>query len=777
MYAKVLIDIKAKSLNRLFDYKIPDNLKDDINIGDRVIVPFNHQKRLGFVIEIINESNLANKNIIENLDVLPTISKESFLYLNYLKETNKTLLINILETILPSELFISYEQYISLNNIEDINKLSNELKLLFNNKKEIKYTNKLKDYKKEINQLVNEDVLTHYKKYQQKGKRKTINVVKYNKDHKPYNRINNYIDLIEFVKTNDNNNLVRNDIVSKGFSLSSINTLIKHEVFVVKEKEVYREITFKDTNKIKPHKLTHEQEIAYEGIKKSFNTNDIVLLHGITGSGKTEVYMHLIKDILLENKKVLFLVPEITLIAPTINYFKSRFNIEITHYNSNLSKGERYDSWLKIVNDEAKIIVGTRSSSFLPIKDLGLIIVDEEHDNSYNQTERVQYNLIDILKIKSKFNNAPIILGSATPKINSMYKALNKEYKLYELKNRATNKPLPKIHLVDMKEELLNGNTSIFSKLLKDKINEKLKKDEQIILLYNRKGYASFILCRTCGFVNKCPNCDISLTYYKNDNTLRCSYCNYKETKQTACSSCGSNKIGEVGLGIEQIYEIVRHTFKDSKVLIMDERSTRTKGSHEQKWLDFKNQKYNILVGTQMVSKGLDFKNVTLVGVLMADLELSSPNYLAKEHTYNLLTQMVGRSGRSLAGEAIIQGYKLDNPAIKLIDKPYKLFYKDAIYQREIMKYEPFYEMSQILVKNKSYLKSYTDAFKLKKALEGSGKIVLGPTEPIIKYIKGEYRFVITIKDKKMNYKEIFNKIENLKTDSIINFIKIPEII
>lgn len=775
MFAKVLVDIKIKSLNKLFDYKIPNDMINDIKVGMRVIVPFGEQERLGFVIGLTNESSLASKSIIELLDIVPTINKESFHYIDYLMSTNKTLLINVLETILPSELFIKYDQYLLLNNKDNFNKLSNNLKELFNNKNEIKYTNNLKKYNNEIKKLINDNILTLDKRYEQKGKRKVVDLIYYNKMHASYKNINRYTNLIDYVK--NNNGLTRKEITNKNFSLSSVNTLIKHGVFYISKEEVYRDINFIETNKIKEHTLNNEQLKAYNGIKENFNTKNKILLYGITGSGKTEVYMHLIKDVLKENKKVLYLVPEITLVAPTVNYFKSRFNTEITHYNSNLSKGERYDSWLKIINDEAKIIVGTRSSSFLPINNLGLIIVDEEHDNSYNQTERVQYSLIDILNIKSNLNNAPVLLGSATPKITTMYKALNKEYKLFKLKNRATNKPLPKIHFVDMKNELKEGNTTIFSKLLKSKITEKLNKNEQVILLYNRKGYSSFILCRSCGNVNKCPNCDISLTYYKEDNTLRCSYCNHSEQRVDICRVCGSNKVGEVGLGIEQIYEITKKVFKDHKVLLMDQRSTRTKGSHEKKWLDFKNKKYDILVGTQMISKGLDFSDVTLVGILMADLELSSPNYLASEHTYNLLTQMVGRSGRKLDGEAVIQSYKLDAPAIKLIDKSYEEFYKDAIYQREILKYEPFYNMSQILVKNKSYLKAYTDAFKLKKRLELFDKIVLGPTEPVIRYIKGEYRFIITIKDKELNYSKIFNEINNLVTDSEINFIKIPEII
>src|SRR5690554_2809673 len=772
LFARVLIDVKAKELNRLFDYIIPNEELSSIDKGMRVIVPFGEQKRLGFVIDIVEESDLATKKIIEVLDITPTISLESFKYIEFLSKTNLTLYIDIIETILPKELFIDYEQYLI---VKDYERIPNDLKVFFNNKEKVLLTKELKEKRYIITKLLKEDILLLKREYKKKAKIKTIRGIRYNDITHTYNRYNNYLDLISFVK--ENPDLTVTDISNAGFSTSSINTLIKNNVFITNEVVVERTVDFIKTNDVPKHQLNEEQKYAFNEIKKTLNKNKVHLLHGITGSGKTEVYMHLIEEVLKQNKKVLYLVPEITLVAPTVRYLKSRFNEEITHYNSNLSKGERHDAWYKIIENEAKIIVGTRSSTFLPINDLGIIIVDEEHDNSYNQYDRVQYNLIDILKIKSKHHNIPIVLGSATPKISSMYYAKNGKYNLLELTKRATNAPLPKITFVDMREELMNGNIEIFSKILKQKIQDRLNKNEQTILLYNRKGYASFLLCRTCGHVPKCPNCDVSLTYYKDTNELKCSYCKHKETRSNTCSSCGSNKVGEVGLGVEQVYEKVKQTYKDAKVLLMDAKSTSKKGSHEKLWLDFKDHKYDILVGTQMVSKGLDFPNVTLVGVLMADLELKVPNYLASEQTYNLLTQMVGRSGRKSYGEAIIQGYDLSNYAISSVDKPYDDFYKQAIYFREVSKYEPFYEMVQILVTNNSYLKAYQDALRIKKVLENNKNIVLGPTEPIIKYIKNEHRFVITIKAKKINYENIFDTIKTYNKDSKIMFHKIPQTI
>ncbi|VEU80506.1 replication restart helicase PriA [Haploplasma axanthum] len=767
MIARVLVDLKVKTLNRLFDYYIPESEKDSIELGMRVVVPFGQQKRLGYIIEFVEESDFADKTIIEVLDVVPSISKEAFEYLDYLKSKNNRLLIEIVETIIPSELFLKYEQYIYINSLEEVSK---ELLNEFKNGK-VKYTNKLKKYKKEINRLIKNDQLKVVTQYEEKAKTKYKQVIKYLDDSHYKNAIK-YQDLIEHVK--EYPNLTRQELLNSGFSISSINTLIKNQVFDVVLEVDNRDVTFRETNLISEYELNNEQKKAYEMIKQ--DSKNIYLLRGITGSGKTEVYMHVMKDILKKGMQVLYLVPEIMLVAPLMQQLSSRFNERIVHYNSNLSQGERFDAWNAIINDEARIIVGTRSSVFLPIKNLGLIVVDEEHDNSYTQREKVQYETIDIVKLKSELHNCPVILGSATPKITSMYYALNNKYKLLELNKRATNEKLPTVHYVDMKNELKNGNTKIFSKLLEEKINEKLNKKEQIILLYNRKGYSSFVMCRTCGYTPKCQNCDVALTYYKDENELRCPYCNHKEEMPEVCPSCGNKTIRPIGMGIDQIYEIVRKHFENARVVKMDAKSTSRKGSHESIWLDFKDYQYDILVGTQMVSKGLDFPKVSLVGVLMADLELRAPTYLAAEETYSLLTQMVGRSGRKITGEAIIQGYDIANYAISSVDKSYNNFYEEAIYYRKLSKYLPFYEVVQLLISNESYLEAYQDALRIKKELEKEFEIVLGPAESLIKFIKNEFRFVITVKDQKIDNKIIIKVIEKY-SKSRVNYLSIPDIL
>lgn len=773
MFAKVIVDINIPTLDRLFDYIIPQEDIETLKIGMRVIVPFGFQTRLGYVIDITEESDKANKEIIEVLDVYPSIDLEQFKYIEYLKENNRSSLIDILETILPKEIFLKYYQQISI--IGNVNEISQGLLEFLNLNGPTRYTRTLKEHRLEIDRLVRNNILKIEREYEQKAKIKYENTITFNKDNN-YGRISNYESLVNFVISNPG--LTRAKIVSNDFSLSSVNTLIKNNAFKVTKTIANRDANFIDTKLIPAHILNKEQENAFKIIKKSFNTKDEFLLKGITGSGKTEVYMQLMKEVIKEEKNILYLVPEIALVAPLVQNLKSRFREKIVHYNSSLSSGERYDSYRSIINNEARIIVGTRSSVFLPINKLGLIIVDEEQDSSYSQVNtKVQYELIDILRIKANYFNAPIILGSATPKVATMYEALNKDIKLLELTKRATNQPLPKVEMVDMKEELKKGNSTIFSTILHNEINDRLNKNEQIILLYNRKGYSSFTMCRTCSYTPKCKNCDISLTYYKSSDDLRCSYCNYKEPNLKTCPSCNKETIRPIGLGIDQITEITKRTFPDAKVIQMDSNATSKKGSHEKIWLDFNNQKYDILVGTKMVSKGMDFPKVTLVGILMADLELKAPTYLATEETYSLLTQMVGRSGRHQLGTSVIQGYDLDNYAIRSVKTNYEDFYKEAIFQRQITKYAPFYEVSQLLIKNKSYLAAYQDALRIKKELEKDFEIVLGPSEPIIKFIKNEYRFIITIKDKKINVKKVYKIIDYENKDSNVEYYNNPTLI
>ncbi|MDY0277453.1 MAG: primosomal protein N' [Acholeplasma sp.] len=773
MIAQVLIDINIDSLNRLFDYIVPINDEENIKVGMRVIVPFGEQIRLGYVFNITDESLEATKELIEVLDIAPSITEESLLYVEYLKNRNRRNLIDVIKTVLPKELFVKYQQKITILKKEN---LSDDLLALFGDRDTIVYTNKtLKPFRNEINRLIKNNSLEVTRLFETRAKVKTKQAIKYNVNNK-YDKLEKYEDLIGFVS--ESGNLSKSEIVEEGFSLSSINTLIKYGVFFVEEVIVDRKVSFIDRQFVEEHVLNQEQKNAVRNINLDLNGNNIFLLKGVTGSGKTEVYMQVMKEVLKNKKNILYLVPEVNMVPLLMRQLKSRFSFEITHYNSGLSAGKRLDSWQRIVNDEARIIVGTRSSVFLPIANLGLIVIDEEHDESYIQDQGVTFDATQIAILKSKYHNCPVILGSATPKVNSMYYAKIKEYTLLELKKRINNIEEPKIHLIDMKEELKSGNTSIYSKFLYDRINDRINKKEQTIVLYNRKGYAPFVTCRTCGNTPKCPHCDVNLTYYQDDKTLRCHYCSYKEEYKETCNTCGSNTLRPIGYGLDRVFDVTKKTFKKARVLKIDANSVSRQHSFEKMWLDFQKNEYDILVGTKMISKGLDLPNVTLSAVLMADLELKIPTYLASERAYNILMQTVGRSGRNLKGEAVIQGYDLDNYAIESVTKNYDKFYNEAIYYRKISKYEPFYKVVQIVVTNESFLRAYQDALKIKKQLEMKYEIVLGPVESIIKFVNNQFRFFITIKDQNLNIsKKIIEFLNVFNSDSNIDFYDIPSLL
>ena len=525
-------------------------------------------------------------------------------------------------------------------------------------------------------------------------------------------------------------------------------------MFTVKDKEILRPIQHVFHLENKRITLNEEQEVAYQHIQKHLSQSKTMLLKGVTGSGKTEIYLNTIEDVIKNGRSVFLLVPEIMLIGMMAQRLKSRFK-DVIIYHSALSKGQKFDQVRKLQEQKPHIILGTRSALFLPLKNVGLIIMDEEHDASYEQREGLSYDAKDVAKELSVFHQAPLLLGSATPSIESMYEAQQKRYELIELNHRVKSLSLPKITFVNMTEELKNGHLSMFSKTLIKAIEERLEKNEQILILYNRKGYAPFVLCRQCGDVPRCPHCDISLTYYKDKDELKCHYCGYQNPYTHTCQSCGHQTVKPIGAGIEKVEQALHKLFPAAKVMRMDQSQTTKKGSHEKLWHDFNQQKADILLGTQMISKGLDFDHVTLVAVLMADLLLKVPSYQATEKTYMLLTQMSGRSGRAKPGQTIIQAYDLSHYAIQATLKPYDYFYHKALSDRKLLNYEPFQKVSQILFEGTSYLKTYQYAYQVKKNLLLKGLDCLGPAPDLYKKIKDRYRFTITIKYQTIDFEWI----------------------
>ena len=561
--------------------------------------------------------------------------------------------------------------------------------------------------------------------------------------------------VFDYVKKN---NLVLKAEANK-ISSSAVKTLINNGYLEEVEKEVYRLDEDVEVEK-KHYDLTEEQAKVLESVK--FGKFKPYLLHGVTGSGKTLVYIRLIEKVLKQGKEAILLVPEISLTPQVVDIFKKRFGKTIAILHSGLSNGEKYDEWRKIERKEVSIVIGARSAIFAPFTNLGIIIIDEEHSNTYKQDNVPRYNAIDVALRRGKTYNIPVVLGSATPSVESYTRAKAGIYELLVMKNRV-NKKMPKVYLVDMKDEFKKGNR-VFSEIFKDKMNDRLSKNEQVLVLLNRRGYSTVITCTECGFTHKCPNCDIPLTYHKNGNIMKCHYCDYKAPRLLECPSCHSKNINSLGMGTEKLESLLKEEFKEAKVIRMDQDTTRNKGAHKRIIDDFKEGKYNVLVGTQMIAKGLDFPKVTLVCVVNGDATLNIPDFRSSERTYELLSQVSGRAGRDkLDGEVIIQGFNVSHYSIIYAkDNDYDSFYNEEMKIRKTLKYPPYYNLCLIKVSGKNYDEVYKEASKITTYLKANlNNIVLGPASASIPKINNIYYVQIIIKFK--NTKEILSYLEFIR--------------
>ena len=505
--------------------------------------------------------------------------------------------------------------------------------------------------------------------------------------------------------------------------------------------------------------LTSEQMRAYNEIKTS--TNNKILLHGVTGSGKTEIYIKLIEDTLVLGKSVIMLVPEISLTPQIVNRFKSDFGDDVAVLHSGLSEREKFDEYRRIVNKEVSIVVGARSAVFAPLSNIGLIIIDECSSPSFKQDVNPKYNSIDVAFMRSETYKCKVVMGSATPLLEQYARGQKGVFKLVSLTSRVSNN-LPNYVLVDMNKEVKKRNF-IISSVLKEKINDTIKSDKQVILLLNRRGYSTFLSCSSCGFVWKCPSCDISLIYHKSTNNLRCHYCGYTTKMTNICPKCKEDAIKDLGMGTEKLESIINKMFPLGRTVRMDLDTTRNKGSHSKIIEDFKNHKYNILIGTQMISKGLNFKDVTLVGVINADASLNIPDFRSSERTFELLTQTGGRTGRyDLPGDVVIQTYNKDNYCLECVKKgDYIDFYTKEMKIRKDLKYPPYYYLTTIKIISDKYELARDEANNVKKYLTrnlNEGIIVLGPSTASVFKLMNKYYFQIILK-----YKNEANMLEVLK--------------
>lgn len=694
MYVSVLTQIGAKAVDQTFFYHVPKLLENNIKIGVRVRIPFGNMILDGFVLGISDNSSYDNskiKDIINVIDDEPVLNKEMLLLGKYMSDNLLASLSSCYQVMLPKAL-----------------------------KAEVKSNIKIK-YDRYLHRI------------------------------KSIEEIDRYIDNCKYEsQINLLCKLKEGDILITKMS-SSINTIIKYGFASIIYEECKR-YKYDGISNYKRVNLTDKQRLVSDTIISSFGKSDTFLLYGVTGSGKTEVYMDVIEKVLNSGKTAIMLVPEIGLTPQIVGKFISRFGDVISVLHSKLSDSERYDEYRKITNGESKIVIGTRSAIFVPFNNIGVIIIDEEHTSSYKQDNNPRYSAINVAEWRSKYHNCPLVLGSATPSLESFAKAGNHVYKLLSLTERAGGSVLPNVNIVDMKEEVKKGNF-ILSDILKNKIGEVLDRGEQAIILLNRRGYSSTISCKECGYVYKCPNCDITYTYHKSSNNLKCHYCGYSMVLPNKCSICGSDNLKDYGLGTEKLEETLNSLYK-ARIVRMDVDTTSKKGQHQKIIDDFGEHKYDILIGTQMIAKGLDFPLVTLVGVVSIDSSLTSPDYRASENTFQLLSQVSGRAGRSEnKGEVIVQTFNPDHYAITLAkNHDYIDFYKEEMKVRKMLKYSPYYYMVLVSITSKDYELGFKEANKIGSYIRNNinkDSIVLGPTMANMFKVNNIYHYQIIIKYRK----------------------------
>jgi primosomal protein N' (replication factor Y) len=538
---------------------------------------------------------------------------------------------------------------------------------------------------------------------------------------------------------------------------SAVGALMKLDILQEVDDERYRDpYANREFAKSEPLALTSQQQQTISPILSSIESGEHegYVMFGVTGSGKTEVYMQAVDAVLKKGKEAIVLVPEISLTPQMVNRFKSRFGSDVAVMHSGLGMGEKYDEWRKIHRKEVKVVVGARSAIFAPFENVGIIIIDEEHETSYKQEDTPRYHARDVAMERGRFHQCPVVLGSATPTLETFARASKGVYQLLTMDKRMSDQGMPTVEIVDMREELREGNRSMFSRDLLEKLQIRLERGEQSVLFLNKRGYSSFVMCRDCGYVVECPHCDISLTYHRISNQLKCHYCGYEEHVHATCPSCDSEHFRFFGTGTQKVEEELTKLLPSARVIRMDVDTTTKKGSHEKLLQQFGDRKADILLGTQMIAKGLDFPQVTLVGVLTADTMLNIPDFRSSEKTFQLLTQVSGRAGRHLLpGEVVIQTYSPEHYSVELASThDYLGFYQKEMQLRKNHQYPPFYYLALVTVTHQELTKVVTVTERITSFLGGQlskEAVILGPVSSPIARIKDRYRYQCIIKYKR----------------------------
>lgn len=741
MYAKVIVDITHEKLDKVFEYLIPSDLEGVLKVGTEVIVPFGKGNREtnGYVVDIAETCEYdctKMKEILQISEKKVAIEGKMVALAAWMKEYYGGTMIQALKTVLPIKK-------------EETAKVKRYVRLLLDKEAGVL---KLQEYLNKKNQKARARVLAA---------------------------------------------LLDNEVLEYEFVIKKLNVtrpvltaLEGQGVLRIESEQVFRNPIKQRERSFQKIEYTTEQQQAIDVFREDYlkGLQKTYLLYGVTGSGKTEVYMEMIARVIRDGKQAIVLIPEIALTYQTVMRFYRRFGDRISILNSKMSNGERYDQMMRAKAGNIDVMIGPRSALFTPFPNLGLIVIDEEHEPTYKSEQIPRYHARETAIARAKLEGASVVLGSATPSLSAFYRAKNGEYEMLTLRERSRKQELPEVHVVDLREELKTGNRSIISTALHELIEDRLKKRQQIMLFINRRGYAGFISCRSCGYVVKCPHCDVSLTSHRGGK-LVCHYCGYEEPQISVCPSCGSKHIGGFRAGTQQIEELIKKEFPTARVLRMDMDTTKEKDGHEKILEQFASEEADILVGTQMIVKGHDFPNVTLVGILAADMSLYADDYQAGERTFQLLTQAAGRAGRgSEKGEVVIQTYSPEHYSIETAaNQDYESFYEAEISYRSIMGYPPASQLVAILISGKeetlletasSYIKSYAER------VNRNGVGIIGPTSPSVGKVNDVYRKVIylkhaqydvliDIKDKLEKYIEINPGFQHLWIQFDFNPIKI----
>lgn len=773
----VAIDASTFSIDRLYDYKIPHELYERAQIGSRVLVPFGKgNKRIEGIILSFREKSEYNllKMIDDVLDIEPILNAQQIKLAIWLRERLACTFYDCIHAMLPSGVwFKRNDTYTLLNdNIEQFEKTEyyNILSCFLENKsltlEQIRKMMGNKSILIKLDALCKQGILHYESKI-----KKNVN----DKKVKLYRLICDYNEAVNREsRRNTKSRNIKLDIIScladgqklskseleylTGATSNILSGLVKREIIECIKEERFRTQKYDNIEILKENKLSEEQETVYNSIKKVYEQNDnkTCLLHGITGSGKTEVYLKITDYMIKNEKSVIILVPEIGLTPQFINIFTARFGNNVAILHSALSVGERYDSWKKIKMGLCKIVLGTRSAVFAPLDFLGAIIIDEEHDNAYQSENSPRYHARDVAHYRAFQSKALLLLGSATPSIESYYKAINKEYNLFELKERYGGSVIPNVIIADMRGTARKGFSGSIGKILEEQIRINLEKEEQTILFLNRRGDSRIVRCAICGWTPECFSCSTAMTYHSVNSRAICHYCGFSRKISKKCPACGSEHLVFEMAGTQKVEQEIKKIFKDVKIVRMDADTTTTKKSYEQIFEKFKNNEAEILIGTQMVTKGLDFDNVTLVGVIEADQSLYSQDYRAQERTFSLITQVIGRAGRRFKnGRAVIQTYSPEHKVIlNAARQDYISFYNYEIERRKLMLCPPVSQILFICGSGEIETDVIDSLVRLKNRLVSlmQGQFsdflftVLGPCSACVVKVAGKYRYHLTMR-------------------------------